>query len=118
MAWPKFGKSDDKTEDQSKAEADALIERFAAVVDERIKTFGETVNTLKTKWDAIEAEAAKGNEPPPVKEEDLTAEQKQANRERALFGMTVQANARITEAECIAALSGQWSHLIPDFKKM
>ncbi len=118
MGWPKFGKSDDKNDDQSKAEADALIERFAAVIDEKIKPFGETVTSLKTKWDSIEEEARKAGEPPPVKEEDLTAEQKQANRERALFGMTVQANARITEAECIEALSGQWSHLIPDFKKM
>lgn len=118
MAWPKFGKSDDKTEDQSKAEADALVERFAAVIDEKIKPFGETVNTLKAKWDSIEEEARKSNEPPPKDPATLTPEEKTASREQALFALTVQANARITEAECVATLSDQWAHLIPEFKRM
>jgi hypothetical protein len=76
------------------------------------------VNSLKSEWETIKQEAVKSNEPPPRDPATIPEEEKTANRERALFAMTVQANARITEAECIQALSGQWSHLIPEFKQM
>ena len=118
MAWPKFGKSDEKPPEQSKSEADALVERFAAVIDEKIKPFGETVNSLKTKWDAIEAEAAKGNDPPPRDPATITDEEKAANREKALFALSVQSNARVTEMECLQGVSAQWAHLIPQLKQM
>lgn len=117
MAWPKFGKSDDKNEDQSKAEADALVERFAALIDEKNKPLNDTITALKSKWDAIEAEATK--ETPPARDPaTIPEEEKAANREKALFALTVQANARITESECISTISSQWSHLIPELKRM
>jgi hypothetical protein len=118
MAWPKFGKSDDKSEDQSKAESDALVDRFAALVEEKNKPLNDAVSKLQSRWDAIESEAAKGNEPPPPDPASITPEQRNENEKRAIFALTVQANARMTEAECIQGISSQWSHLIPELKRM
>lgn len=119
MAWPKFGKPEEKKDEgQSKAEADALIERIGTSLEERFKPKFEAVDTLLTKWNKMEEEATRTvtEETRRTEEESLTPEQKAANREKALFLMTVQANARITESECIAEVSGRWPQLIPELK--
>jgi hypothetical protein len=119
MAWPKFGKTDEKKDDsQSKAEADALIDRIGTSIEERFKPKFEAVDTLLTKWNKMEEEATKQvtEETRRTEEDALTPEQKAANREKALFLMTVQANARITESECIAEVAGRWPQIIPELK--
>jgi hypothetical protein len=116
--WNPFTKTEEKPPDQSKSEADELVERFSAVIEEKIKPFSDTVTALKSKWDDIEKEALKGNEPPPRDPATITDEEKRESRERANFALGVISNARITEMECIQSLQGQWEHLIPEFKRM
>src|SRR4029077_15891037 len=51
-------------EEQSKAEMDALVDRFAGVVDERTKPLREAVEKVQADWETIKAEATK---PPEAK---------------------------------------------------
>jgi hypothetical protein len=104
------------TTDQSKSEADALIERLGTVIEDRIKAavtpLTEKVEAVSNWQKKIEEEVSK---PPATTEadKDVTPEQKDLNEKRALLAMNIQTNARFTETECLNQLRGQWDHLIP-----
>jgi hypothetical protein len=116
MAWPKFGKQD-PTDDEKK-EVDALLDRFAAKLEETVKPIRESVTTLKTKWDAIEAEATKETPPPPKPESEMSDDEKRNSREQALLALSVQTNARLTESECVQSVPEYWKEIIPDLRRM
>jgi len=124
MGWfDKHKQPDGKTpEEQSKAEMDALVERFGAAVDERMKPLRDELSGLKTEWEGIKAEATKPPERKGPTNEDgtpreLTAEEKQHNATQASLAVAIQTNARLTESECISSIPSQWSHLIPKVKE-
>jgi hypothetical protein len=117
--WKK--QEEKKSDDQSKSEADVLIEKLGALVDEKIKPLNDGFTALKTDWESIKAEASK--EPPadPNRNSDgteVTPEQRQANREQALFALTVTTNARITEEDCIRSISDKWPQLVAEARKL
>ena len=117
MAWPKFGKSEEKPpEGQSNSEADELIEKFSAAVDAKLKPLADSFNTLQTEWSAIKQAAEKQDEPPPKPDSELTPEQIALRDRNNLLALSVATNARITESECIQGISGQWSNLIPQIR--
>lgn len=113
--WNK--KPEDKKDDQSKSEADLLVERLGATIDERLKPLSEKVESVAS-WQARVEEQFKTETPPDANKNpdgtELTPEQKQANRESALLALTVQANARITESECIASIQSGWPQLVAE----
>jgi hypothetical protein len=116
--WKK--QEEKKSDEQGKSEADLLIEKLGALVDEKIKPLNDGFTALKTDWESIKAEASK--EPPsdPNKNPDgteVTAEQRQANREQALFALTVTTNARITEEECIRSIADRWPQLVSEARE-
>ena len=55
--WNPFTKtSDDKNvdnKDQSKSEADELVERLGASMEERLKPFRDEITSLKNDWESI-----------------------------------------------------------------
>jgi hypothetical protein len=117
--WKK--QEEKKSDDQSKSEADLLIEKLGALVDEKIKPLNDGFTALKTDWESIKAEASKEPTPDPNKNPDgteVTAEQRQANREQALFALTVTTNARITEEDCIRSISDKWPQLVAEARKV
>ena len=124
MGWFEKHKPDaTKTpEEQSKADMDALVDRFSAAVDERVKPLRETVEKLQTDWDTIKTEASK----PPATDRtprnadgtprDLTDDEKRNNATLAGVQLSVQTNARLTEREVIDELQDDWKHLIPEIR--
>jgi hypothetical protein len=119
MGWLKRPE-EKKDEGQSKAEADALIDRLGTSLEERFAKKFESVDKLLSKWETAEAEATKqvNDEAAKAAEANATPEEKAATKERALFLLNVQTNARLTEAECIAEAAGRWPQIIPELKKV
>lgn len=121
MTWPKFGKTEagKSEEDQSKAEADALIERLGATIDERLKPLREDVTAMKSRWEDIEREATKAL--PETNADGTpklpTEEEKAKNAAQATVALAVTTNARLTESEVLSELPKDWSHLIPEIRK-
>jgi hypothetical protein len=109
-------------EEQSKAEMDALLERFTAVVDERVKPLSDGLTALKSDWDGIKAEA--GKTPPPDNRpknadgtpRELTDEEKSRQRGDATVALAIATNARLTEREVLDALPADWQHLVPEIR--
>lgn len=111
-------------EEQSEAQMNALVEKFSAAVDERVKPLRETVEKIQTDWEAVKAEATK---PPTVDTRprnadgtprELTQEEKNDLGTKAAFAQSVLTNARLTESEVIGELPREWSHLVPEIRAM
>jgi hypothetical protein len=127
MAWfdkhKPAGESGKTAEEQSKAEMDALIERFGSSIEEKIaKPLREEIGALKAEWEAVKAEASKAPAPKGPTNEDgspreLTDEEKNRNATQASLAVAIQTNARLTENECISSIPAHWSHLIPKVKE-
>lgn len=122
MAW--FKKPDGTTDDQSKAEMDAMFERFGTMVDERMKPLNEKVSALSTDWEAVKTEATKVT-PPDTRPRDenghvreFTADEKQRNLNSALVQQNVQTAARLTERDVLDSLPSDWKHLIPEIRAL
>jgi hypothetical protein len=109
--------------DQSKSEADELIAKLGpaigAAIEEKIKPISEGFTALKSEWDGLKADATKSLEPDPNKNSDgsdLTDEQKSTRERAAMFAMTVQTNARITENDCIASIQSEYPQLVAELR--
>jgi hypothetical protein len=122
MAW--FKPKDGATDDQSKAEMDAMFERFGTMVDERMKSLNEKVSALSTDWEAVKAEATK---PAPVdtrpRDEngnvrDLTDAEKQTRLNIALAEQNVQNAARFIERDVLDTLPADFKDLKPQIAQM
>jgi len=108
-------------EGQSKSEVEALLEAFGAKLNEQLTPLRETVTTLKTKWDAMEAEVERAATPDPGKHPDgteLTEGEKLSRDNKVLLALNVQTNARITERDCVESIRSEWPQLIPQFLDM
>jgi hypothetical protein len=111
-------------EEQSKAEMDALVDRFSAAVDEKVAPLRQTVESLQTKWNTIEAEATK----PPATDtrprdengnvRDFTPEERQRNTQQATLGVAILTNARLTEREALDELPADYADFIPEIRGM
>jgi len=118
MAWKPFQKEEKKAETPPtppKDDQSALLDAFAARMDEKLAPLRETISTLESEWNGIKAEAEKSNTPPP---EEITEDQRRLNAERALFAMNVSTRAMLVEQNCMNALSGDWSYLKPQLLDM
>jgi hypothetical protein len=123
MAWP-FKKPDEaaggekKTDEQSKAEIDTLVERLGASFEERIKPISDGLTALKTEWDGIKA-AATPTPNPNVNSDgsEVTEEQKNARRANATIAIAVNANARLTESEIVSEVAVKWGKFVPKIKE-
>lgn len=120
--WNK--KPSEGSEDQSKAEMDAMFERFGTMVDERMKPLNEKVSALSTDWETVKTEATKVT-PPDTRPRDengnlreLTADEKQRNLNSALVQQNVQTAARLTERDVLDSLPSDWKHLIPEIRAL
>jgi hypothetical protein len=117
-------KQDEKQNDgQSKSEADALVEKLGASIEEKFGKKFEAVDTLLAKWNKMEQEAAESlndeaRRSAKAAEESLTPEEKLANENKKLFLLQVLTNARITEQECIDEVKGQWPGLVPRIREV
>ena len=117
-----------KKDDNSKSEADELLDKFAAKFKEEITAaitpINERVNTLASKWDKMEEEAKNqlSEETRRAEESTLTDDEKKErasrSREQALFELSVQANARVTEAEVIGSIADKYPKLISELREM
>ena len=123
MPFFKRGNAEEKTEEQSKAEMDALVERLGTSLEERIaKPIREELTALKTDWETIKTEASKppvvDNRPknPDGTPRELTDDEKRNNATLAGVQLSVQTNARLTEREVIDELQDDWKHLIPEIR--
>jgi hypothetical protein len=111
-------------EDQSKAEMDAMFERFGSMVDERMKPVVEKVSALSTDWEAVKAEATKS----PVVDtrprdengnvRDLTPEERQRDMNIALAKQNIATSARLTERDVLDALPKDYADLKPQIAEM
>jgi hypothetical protein len=117
--WKK--QEEKKADEQGKSEADLLIEKLGALVDEKIKPLNEGFTALKTDWESIKAEASKEPTPDPNKAadgSDLTAEQKLQRDQQALFALTVTTNARITEEDCVRSIADKWPQIVTEARSI
>lgn len=110
-----FSKDNTPPPEEKKDDQSALLDAFAAKIEEKFKPLADTVSELKAEWSAIKEEAVK---PPVTPSDELTAEQKQAQNNQALLAMNVQTRAMIIEQNCLNALSGDWAHLKPQLLEM
>lgn len=120
----RFKKTPEGSDEQSKAEMDAMFERFGAMVDERMKPLNEKVSALSTDWETVKTEATKVT-PPDTRPRDengnlreLTADEKQRNLNSALVQQNVQTAARLTERDVLDSLPSDWKHLIPEIRAL
>lgn len=114
--WNK--KPSEGSEDQSKAEMDALMDRFK----QELEPLRTEFSALKTDWETIKAEASK----PPVVDtrprdengnvRDLTADEKQRNLNVALAEQNVQNSARFIERDTLDAVHADWKYLVPKMR--
>jgi hypothetical protein len=109
--------------DQSKSEADALVERLGATLEEKFGKKFEAVDTLLSKWNKMEEEANRSlteeqQRAARENEESLTPEQKLSNENKKLLALQILTNARITESECLDEVKTQWPHLVPRIKEI
>jgi hypothetical protein len=119
--WKKSGSDDGKSaEEQSKAEMDALVERFGAAVEERVKPLRETVERLQTDWESIKAEATKETPTGPMNADgtprELTADEKNQNTQANIAALAVQTNARLTEREVIDEIAASWPDQVAEIR--
>lgn len=107
---------------QSKADADALVEKLTAKFDEALKPVRDQIESLTTKWNKMEEEATRSvNAETAGKHADgteLTSEERNERDKRGLLAVAVNANARITESECIAGIASEWPQLVPKVKEL
>lgn len=120
----RFKKTPEGSDDQSKAEMDAMFERFGTMVDERLKPVTEKVSTLAGEWETIKAEATK-TAPPDTRPRDehgnvreLTADEKQRNLNIALAEQNVQNAARFIERDVLDTLPTDFKDLKPQIAQM
>jgi hypothetical protein len=118
-------KKDDKTNDgtQTKSEADLLVERLGATIDEKLKPIREEFGALKTDWDSIKAEATRGADDEAARarkaaDDNLTPEEKLQNENKRLLMVSLLTNARITESEVVDEVKAQWPGLVPRIKEV
>lgn len=109
--------------DQTKSEADLLVERLGATIDEKLKPIREKVEGIETKWNAIEAEAGRAtNEEAEAArraaEANQTPEEKLASENKRLLMVSLLTNARITESEVVDEVKAQWPGLVPRIKEV
>jgi hypothetical protein len=122
MAW--FKKPDGTSDDQSKAEMDAMFAKFGEIIDERLKPVNESVSGLKTEWETIKAEATRTPEVdrtprnPDGTPRDLTAEEKRAALDNALATQNVQNAARFIERDVLDAMPADYADLKPTIREM
>jgi hypothetical protein len=112
-----FGKTGTADDQQSKSEADLLVEKLGASIDERLKPLTEKVEGIASWQSKIEEQFKAETAPDPNKNSDgteLTAEQKAERDKNALFALTVQANARITETEVLNAIQNKWPQFVAE----
>jgi len=116
--------ADGKTDEQSKAEMDAMFERFGQIVDERLKPVSESVSGLKTEWETIKAEATKQPEVDRTPRNadgtprELTAEEKRAALDNAFATQNVQNAARFIERDVLDAMPADYADLKPTIREM
>jgi hypothetical protein len=120
--FERFKKKDGEN-DQSKAEADLLVEALGAKIEEKFSKKFEAVDTLLGKWNKMEEEAAASlneekNRNARAAEENLTPEEKLANENKRLLMVSLLTNARITESEVVDEVKAQWPGLVPRIKEV
>lgn len=106
--------------DQTKSEADLLVERLGATIDEKLKPISEKVEAVSA-WQTKLEEQFQDPPPDPNKNADgseITPEQKSEKHNATLLAMAVQTNARVTENECIAAIQGTWPQLVAEAREL
>lgn len=118
----KWGKKPEENNDQSKAEADALIEAIGTSLEERFKPRFDVIDKLNEKFGKLEEEAVNvgrsaDEEARRTAAASATPEEKDQNEKRALLAVAVQANARITESELIADVAQDWPNLVPELRQ-
>jgi hypothetical protein len=114
-------KQDAKPPEQSKAEADALIERMSAMFQEKINPIIEKVNSFDTRFETIEQSTRR----PVQKVEDRekvsvldNEDQAFAERLLPLNAGLIMMNARITEDEVYREMDAKgWGSYIPKAKE-
>lgn len=123
--FKKDAKNPDGSPQSEEEQQSALLDAFAAKIDERLdaklKPINEKVESVAAWQTKIEKEAEAANAPDPNKNPDgteLTDEQKRDQRDRALFAQTVLTNARISENECISRFERQWPQLVDEFRTL
>lgn len=121
--WSK--KAADGTNDgtQSKTEADLLVERLGATIDEKLKPMRDEFTALKTDWDSLKADATRATNEDATRaareaEGNLTPEEKMANENKRLLMVSLLTNARITELQVVDEVKGQWPGLVPKIKDL
>jgi hypothetical protein len=120
--FERFKKKEDGT-DQSKAEADLLVEALGAKIEEKFSKKFEAVDTLLGKWNKMEEEATNSlneekNRNARAAEENLTPEEKLANENKRLLMVSLLTNARITESEVVDEVKSQWPGLVPRIREV
>src|SRR5215475_1507602 len=117
MDWKPFQKSKEKNEPpaDNKDDQTALLDAFAARMDEKLQPLRDTVTALQGEWASIKSEAEKAAEPPPT---ELSDEQKRQNQDRANFLFNMQTRAMLVEQNLLNALSSDWSYLKPRLVEM
>jgi len=120
----RFKKPPEGSDDQSKAEMDAMFERFGSMVDERMKPITDNVTALKSEWETIKAEATK-TAPPDTRPRDengnpreLTDAEKQTRLNIALAEQNVQNAARFIERDVLDTLPVDFKDLKPQIAQM
>jgi len=119
--WNKKPAEGDGT--QTKSEADLLVEKLGPVIEAVVKPIRDQVETISTKWNAMEEEAKRGLNEEQQRtareaEGNLTPEEKQALETKKAFVLNVLTNARVTEEDVIREVRDQWPSLVPRFREV
>lgn len=124
-------KTPPENKDQSKSEADLLIEKLGLTIEAKLKPLSDKVSAIDQWRTDLTTQAEKKTPPekkdgdPPkrvtLEEASMSPEAEQLWKEQNLLPgaiQTTQLNARLTERECLDSLGPEFDFLKPDIRKI
>jgi hypothetical protein len=117
MGWPfKNKESDtpvDKPNEQSAADADALIAKFGEVLDARLKPIQDEVSSVKSKWDALEATAKQAEDAEAARQRAENPPAPLTDHEKVLLAGLADVKGTQIERDLIDEIRDEWPDLVP-----
>ena len=108
-----FKKKEDGTPEEPSQ--DALLDAFAAKIEERLKPFQDELRKVSDWQNRVEQEVLK--QAPPAQTPPSTPEEQNASEKRALLQINIETRAMVHEERCLNSL-GEWDHLKPELVKI
>lgn len=116
--WFKKDEKQDPPKDDNKNDQSALLDAFAAKLDEKLKPFEERIQKVSDWQENLENSLKDQAPPPDNKDGELTPEQKLARDMNNIRNESTLTRAMLIERNVLDAIGSDWAYLKPDLVKI